>query len=360
MKERDQSGDRNAVKIENAEASLINKPSVFGGDISISAQLGGDANPGQISFLNRMLAMCAPRRYREASEALAHGQRLLGSPGQTSLPQTPSVIDVEPFEGSDRSGLPPSSLIDRGANDFVRRLGRQQDNVEAVAAEALKDIKADARPDDVDDDWLENFFDTARAYSSDEMRTLCAHLLAEEINQPGRISRQSINRMRDLGRQDILVFKNLLSLAFCTSEIMVMYHANNQFCDLGLEFDDIKHLESLGLIFHGGVAEFISSARAGKRILAIVPNQGIILISNKKAEAEVSLKVGKIALTRFGVDLASSLDITAKAGLLDYLRSNVLSQGLLVADRNVAPDWDISTLRKAREVAETHILPPKD
>jgi hypothetical protein len=49
---------------------------------------------------------------------------------------------------------------------------RSQRDVESVVQKALPDLRDDAAPENIDDDWLTSFFEEARIVSNEEMQSL--------------------------------------------------------------------------------------------------------------------------------------------------------------------------------------------
>ena len=83
-------------------------------------------------------------------------------------------------------------------------------NLAKIVQRAEKLLTAEAKPDDIPEDWSANFRDKARTCSDEEMAKLWTQLLASEANNPGSRSRKSVNILADMDRADADLFSTLL------------------------------------------------------------------------------------------------------------------------------------------------------
>lgn len=129
---------------------------------------------------------------------------------------------------------------------------RHQSNMESILRKAWPHVSEDTEPEKINDDWVANFFDQCKIVSDEEVQEVWARVLAGECNRPGAFSRRTINRLRDLDRDDCLLFTHLQR-----------YHwlIENQSYPLVLEpsdlylnglkvTDPLSHLIEIGLITH--------------------------------------------------------------------------------------------------------------
>lgn len=66
-------------------------------------------------------------------------------------------------------------------------------NIEAVLRKALPNVTDEARPENIEVDWLANFLDRCRLVSNEEMQKLFSQVLAGESNRPGSISLRTVS-----------------------------------------------------------------------------------------------------------------------------------------------------------------------
>ena len=79
-----------------------------------------------------------------------------------------------------------TELQRRAVQRFLAEEAIKQNNIESITRRALTDVRENARPEQVEDDWIANFFDKCRLISDDQMQTLWSKVLAGEANSQGR------------------------------------------------------------------------------------------------------------------------------------------------------------------------------
>jgi Protein of unknown function (DUF2806) len=87
----------------------------------------------------------------------------------------------------------------------------KQTNMENITKKALPDLADESKPDQLDDDWLTNFFDRCRLVSDEEMQTLWSRVLPGEANSPGTYSKRTVNFLSSLDKSDAELFTRLCS-----------------------------------------------------------------------------------------------------------------------------------------------------
>ena len=63
-------------------------------------------------------------------------------------------------------------------------------------------VTDDASPEDMEDDWIRNLLGKCRIVSDQDMQELWARILAGEANEPGSVSRRTVNLVADLDKRD--------------------------------------------------------------------------------------------------------------------------------------------------------------
>ena len=157
--------------------------------------------------------------------------------------------------------------------DLQRRTGerllveemRKQEHMEQILSQAIPHIDDEtASPQDIDQDWIANFFERGRLVSDQTVRELWARILAGEANVPGSFSRKTINILDDLGKQDAHYFTNLCKYVWMVHDENIplildspdkllsdeIYKKNE------ISFDSLSHLDDAGLIRYDPVTSF--------------------------------------------------------------------------------------------------------
>src|SRR5208282_4000847 len=102
---------------------------------------------------------------------------------------------------------------------MTREEGKRQENIEAIAAEAILEIESGAKPEEVESDWLANFFDKCRLVSDPEMRSLWSKILAGQANRPGAFSRRTVEVVSMLEKGDADLFTLLCGFGWTFDEL---------------------------------------------------------------------------------------------------------------------------------------------
>ncbi|MBT4662798.1 MAG: DUF2806 domain-containing protein [Candidatus Marinimicrobia bacterium] len=89
--------------------------------------------------------------------------------------------------------------------DLVRHIheeGKKQENVEKITADALGQLQDHPKPENINNDWITNFFDKCRLISESEMQSLWSRLKTGEANKPGSYSKNTISIISNLEKSD--------------------------------------------------------------------------------------------------------------------------------------------------------------
>jgi len=100
-------------------------------------------------------------------------------------------------------------LTRRALGRFLAEETKKQDNMESITSKALPQLEDDSKPQEINDDWITNFFDKCRLVSDEEMQALWAKVLAGEANFPGKYSKRTVNFLASLDKSDAALFANL-------------------------------------------------------------------------------------------------------------------------------------------------------
>jgi len=80
-----------------------------------------------------------------------------------------------------------------------------------IVDEAIPLLPEGGRPDQVDRDWMNEFFDHGKNVSNEELRHLLARLLAGEVGSPGAFSRRTLATVRTLSAGEVQLFQKALA-----------------------------------------------------------------------------------------------------------------------------------------------------
>ncbi len=195
----------------------------------------------------------------------------------------------------------------RGIHRLILEEGIKQDNIENIIATSFPLINEDAKPEDIEDDWIANFFDKCKLISDDSMQELWAKVLAGEANTPGQYSKRTINLLASLDKYDAELFTSLCTFSWKFKGIdnvfiIISYLSNEILLKRNIISNTLNHLENIGLITYNhidpgnflGVVESIDAFYFDQIFHLKFPN--------KQGN---SLPAGDIVLSKTGKELMS-------------------------------------------------------
>src|SRR5712692_1338799 len=110
-----------------------------------------------------------------------------------------------------RAQIQVSDLQRRAMQRFLVEEAKRQSNIESITQKALPLLDEKASPQNVEDDWITNFFEKSRIISDEQMQRLWSGVLAGEANSPGTFSKRTVNLLADLDKGDAELFMRLCS-----------------------------------------------------------------------------------------------------------------------------------------------------
>lgn len=228
------------------------------------------------------------------------------------------------------------SIEERAVQRLVKEESRRQENIESVIGKALPEVINTATPDDIEDDWLANFFDKSKNISDTEMQNVWSRLLAGEANNPGTFSKRTINLLAELDKKDAILFTNLSQFS------ITIYNGHTNpyiddvqraiYSDSGIDFGALQHLDSLGLIKFDAIGGF-SIGQPGQK-------GGSFLVEYNKDkfwvkvpdEQDLKLSAGHVMYTKQGLELLSICSPENNKAFLVYLKENIVKKGATLVD----------------------------
>lgn len=102
-----------------------------------------------------------------------------------------------------------TDLHRRAMHRFVEEEANRQENMEEITQKSLPHLNDESNPNQMEDDWVTNFFYKSRIVSDEEMQGLWAQVLAGEANSPGSYSKRTVNLLSDLDKKDAELFQTL-------------------------------------------------------------------------------------------------------------------------------------------------------
>ena len=208
---------------------------------------------------------------------------------------------------------------------------QHQRNIESITGLALPYLRSDAKPDQIDPDWISHFFEQCRNTSGQELQLLWARILAGEANSPVQLCRRTLNIVSTIGRDDAHQFEVLcrftwrFSGGWDGSEPLVLNWHHPIFANTGLKFVGVMNLRSIGLIDYSANTNLIiniprtSTASYFDRALRIeTPDRPPTM----PAHMDWSIPAGNVLFTRSGEELSIIPEVQPVPNYFDYVRDS--------------------------------------
>lgn len=229
-----------------------------------------------------------------------------------------------------QSQIEITDLQRRSLVRFVGEEAKKQDNMEKITQKALPHLSESSKPDNIEDDWIANFFDKCRLVSDEEMQSLWAKVLAGEANSPGAYSKRTVNMLDSLDKADARLFTSLCGFCWHLGDVVPLIFNEQEtiYNDQGIDFNALTHLDSIGLVNFGVVTSF-SRLKLPKHLPVIY--HGIVLILEFKQKKDNDIDIGKVLLTSTGQELSAICGSKAVKGFQNYIIQRWVSQGITVS-----------------------------
>ncbi|MCO6436506.1 MAG: DUF2806 domain-containing protein [Phycisphaerae bacterium] len=224
-----------------------------------------------------------------------------------------------------------AARVKRAQQRWLAELHRNQDNMESVAEKTLPLLNDSARPEEVDSDWIANFFKQARQYSNSEMQQLFAYLLAQQFNNPGSIARRTVNAVACFEPADASLFQRLAGFVVRieNSPFPLIFRRTSYYKERGLTFEHCLHLASLGLIStnDSGYSQTLTlpTQPEGWFLNLQYQERRFRLLFSERAER---IDIGRVLLTDVGRQIYAIAEPSAVRDFPDFLTTRFGECGL--------------------------------
>jgi hypothetical protein len=212
-----------------------------------------------------------------------------------------------------------TDLHRRAMHRFVEEEANRQENMEEITKKSIPHLAEESNPENMEDDWVTNFFDKSRIVSDENMQGIWAQVLAGEANTPGSFSKRTVNLLGDLDKRDAELFQALCQFGwiFGVFTPLVFDSQDSIYNDHGINFGSLSHLDSLGLIQFNGVSGFIRQGLP-KHFTVAYCGQHLPLEMGKDSDNQLS--IGSVMLSQTGRELAKVVQAPGIEGFYDYVK----------------------------------------
>jgi len=219
-----------------------------------------------------------------------------------------------------------SDIQQRALVRLIQEEGKKQENIESITAQSIQELRSEAKPEAVDNDWIANFFDKCKLVSDKEMQSLWARLLAGEANVPGTISKRTIELVSSLDKSDAHLFTSLCGFGWAVGDVIpLIYDAQNEiYTKRGINFSSLTHLDDIGLLTFDNIAGFIRQ-KVPKHITVFY--YGTPVTVELQNDQDNELDIGHVLLSKTGRELAPICGSRPIPEFIDYVLGIWKGQG---------------------------------
>jgi Protein of unknown function (DUF2806) len=223
-----------------------------------------------------------------------------------------------------------TDLHRRAMHRFVEEEAMHQLNIESITNLALPSLEEKASPQEMENDWITNFFDKCRIISDKEMQQIWSRILAGEANGPGTFAKRTVNLIADLDKSDAELFTRLCGFGWILDEdfrpLVLDYRQADPYNIKGIDLMSLMHLEELGLIQFNSISVY-SIGELPKNLTVFYFGSPLELML--PLDNDNKLSIGSVLLTRAGEQLASVCGATPINGFFEYVYDKWASQSLI-------------------------------
>lgn len=217
----------------------------------------------------------------------------------------------------------------RAVARFIAEEAKKQDNIENITRKAIPLLSESSTPQEMEDDWITNFFDKCRIISDDEMQVLWSKVLAGEANSPGGFSKRTVNSLASLDKKDARLFTSLCGFTWEIEDLfpLIFEQQGSIYVDKGIDFEALVHLDDIGLISFE-----LSKFRKTELPQAIVAKYyGTPVSIEFKKRDNNELDIGYAIFTKTGLQLVRICGAEPIDGFLDYVLEYWTKEGLTLS-----------------------------
>jgi len=204
---------------------------------------------------------------------------------------------------------------------FVKENKNQTD----IISKGIGFMNENARPEDVEEDWFMSFMDKARLISNEDMQLIWSEILAQEVNEPGSVSKQLLHILAQMSKDDAKSFMRLVPYcvdiyeygegSFRTQPIVFRTSDKRILEENRISYEDMKTLGSYGLIKNTGVGVRVY----GEGGIEIKYGNKIIY----KSDDVYDLVYSNVSLTKAGEELLKITNRLYFDDVLEYIEKSL-------------------------------------
>jgi hypothetical protein len=215
-----------------------------------------------------------------------------------------------------------TDLHRRAMHRFLEEEANKQLNIESITQQALPLLEEKSAPQNIENDWIINFFDKCRIVSDTTMQLLWSRILAGEANNPGGFSRRTVNLVSDLEKSDAELFANLCCFGWTHENLSILLYplvfdvSDEIYNQRDIYFSNLVQLETLGLVQFDNSGGFVLRKQQKQLTVSYFGSKVQLIFPN---DVDNHFDLGTTLLTKAGRELASVCAPQPIEGFLEYV-----------------------------------------
>ena len=220
----------------------------------------------------------------------------------------------------------------RGLIRMVKEEGIRQKNMENIALAAADRLNENAKPEEMDDDWIRKFFEYGRNISDESVQKFWSEMLAGEANVPGSFSIKTIEILKSMGTKDVLLFNDLCQYTIFIDDLLFLVVYDHEPIDAMYQVNgrqlvkkDLSWLAELGLITANNAGYFWNTRSCRPKRKINYCDEEIIIKPNTPEQNVLGL--GSYGLTISGEELWGLCKISFNQEFFSEIQRSITSKG---------------------------------
>lgn len=215
----------------------------------------------------------------------------------------------------------------RAINRSILEETIKQKNIEDITGKSLAYLSEGAKPENMERDWLVDFFDKGRLISEKEMQELWARILAGEASVPGSFSKRTLREVASMSKEDADAMNSVCNFTWDFAGLSTPFIADTNdeiYTKNGINFGILTHLDSIGFISFKP-----SGGYAREKLSKIVQFRyaGDLISVELPKDEKNTISIGDAVFTNVGLELAGICGTSRIDGFLEYVLQKLNERG---------------------------------
>lgn len=292
--------------------------------------VGGLLKPWQLRREGR--AVADVRRDEMLMLAQAERDAAAIRSGSAQLVESNSrLIAYAPGEQTQHASTVPAAAVIAQRNNVADALRREVNVSRALmqAEVALENEEQEPPRDDVDNDWLYKWRDSASQVSSEDLQSLWGRLLAGEVKAPGTYSLRTLEFLRNISHAEA---NDIAKLSCFIVENIICRSTKKALEEGGITFDFMLKMQELGVLSGVEALGFEVTWRSvdQSRFVRVLKSNGMALVATSEDPTKkISLPIYQV--TTLGRQVLSLGSFEPNIPYLEEIGKLLKAQGVEVS-----------------------------